>query len=92
MCVCVCVCVYVRECVYVCVNVCMCVNVYMCVCMCVCVYVCVCVLLELIGGDPRSEADTVSVYSAFSEDLRGEAERSSPVFGFREKRSALTPS
>lgn len=30
-------------------------------------------------------------YSAFSALFRGEEERSSPVFGFKEKRSALEP-
>lgn len=43
------------------------------------------------GGSPLSVAVTVSVYSARSEWLRGDDERSSPVFGFREKRSALGP-
>ena len=43
------------------------------------------------GGSPLSVAITVRVYSARSEWLRGDDERSSPVFGFKEKRSALGP-
>lgn len=43
------------------------------------------------GGSPLSVAVTVKVYSARSEWLRGDDERSSPVFGFKEKRSALGP-
>lgn len=43
------------------------------------------------GGSPLSVAVTVRVYSARSEWLRGDDERSSPVFGFKEKRSALGP-
>ena len=43
------------------------------------------------GGSPLSVAVTVSAYSARSEWLRGDDERSSPVFGFKENRSALGP-
>lgn len=43
------------------------------------------------GGSPLSVAVTVRVYSARSEWLRGDDDRSSPVFGFKEKRSALGP-
>lgn len=43
------------------------------------------------GGSPLSVAVTVSMYSARSEWLRGDDERSSAVFGFKEKRSALGP-
>lgn len=46
---------------------------------------------ELWDGAPRSVAMTVKLYSAFSARLRGDEERSSPVFGFKEKRSALEP-
>lgn len=43
------------------------------------------------GGSPLSVAVTVSAYSARSEWLRGDDERSSPEMGFKEKRSALGP-
>lgn len=43
------------------------------------------------GGSPLSVAVAVRAYSARSERLRGDEERSSPVFGFKEKRSALGP-
>lgn len=43
------------------------------------------------GARPRSEAVTMKLYSAQSDWLRGEAERSSPVVGLRVKRSALGP-
>lgn len=43
------------------------------------------------GGSPLSVAVTVSVYSARSEWLRGDDERSSPEIGFKEKRSARGP-
>ena len=49
------------------------------------------VVEELWGGRPRSVAVTVKEYSALSECSRGEDERSSPVEGLREKRSALGP-
>ena len=47
--------------------------------------------LELWGGRPLSVVVRVKAYSARSEWLRGEEERSSPVFGLREKRSARGP-
>lgn len=43
------------------------------------------------GGSPLSAAVTVSMYSARSEWLSGDDECSSPVLGFKEKRSALGP-
>jgi len=43
------------------------------------------------GGSPLSVAVTVREYSARSEWLRGDDERSSPVIAFKEKRSALGP-
>lgn len=49
------------------------------------------VAVELRGGEPRSVAMTLKVYSGLSAWLRGEDECSSPVMGCREKRSALRP-
>lgn len=43
------------------------------------------------GGRPLSVAVTVRAYTACSEWLSGDDERSSPVFVFKEKRSALGP-
>lgn len=43
------------------------------------------------GGSPLSVAVTIKVYSARSEWRSGDDENSSPVFGFRENRSALGP-
>lgn len=47
--------------------------------------------VELRPGVPWSAAITVKAYSARSAHLRGEAVLSSPLFGWREKRSALGP-
>lgn len=48
--------------------------------------------VELSPVVPWSAAVTVKMYSARSAHLRGEADLSSPVVGFRAKRSALEPS
>lgn len=48
--------------------------------------------MELRPGVPWSAAVTVNMYSARSNHLRGAAVLSSPLVGFREKRSALGPS